>query len=158
MSRLLNIALIFVATFLGITACSDNSCNDNGSSLPLAVFFSGGTQQTITGLTVKGIDAPGDSLLANSASLNELYLPLRAPTTTTSFEISRPGTDEATLTDTITIDYRPIEFFHSIECGAMFNFDIKRAQCTNHGIDSIVVLTPLVTNSRIPALRLYFKQ
>jgi hypothetical protein len=145
---------------LYLTACNDDSCYDNGSSLPLAAFYLGNSQQTITGLTIMGIGAPGDSLLADSSALKEVYLPLRASVGTTRYAISRwvgVGTPMAQqLHDTLTLDYEPIAYFHSAECGAMYNFDLHDVRCTINGIDSVVVITPLVTNSRTPALRIYF--
>ena len=159
MSRLLPIVLIALA-LLG-ASCSDDSCSDNGSSLPLATFYVGNTQQTITGLTVMGIGVPGDSLLLDSASVKEAFLPLRASTTTTSFMLRHwrsNGSDWLPVTDTLTLDYQPIEYFHSIECGAMYNFDVKRVGYTTHGIDSVILLNNLFTNSRTPALRIHFAQ
>ena len=116
--------------------------------------------QQVPGLTIKGIGAPGDSLLADSSTLNEIYLPLRATASTTRYAISRwvgIGTPMAQqLHDTLTIDYEPVAYFHSAECGAMYNFDIHSARCTNYGIDSIQVLNTHVTNSRNPVLRIHF--
>ena len=158
MRLLLPIVLVLAALFL--TACNDDSCYDNGSSLPLAAFYLGNSQQTITGLTIMGIGAPGDSLLADSSALKEVYLPLRASVGTTRYAISRwvgAGTPMAQqLHDTLTLDYEPIAYFHSAECGAMYNFNLHDVRCTINGIDSVVVITPLVTNSRTPALRIYF--
>lgn len=158
MRFLLPIVLVLAALYL--TACNDDSCYDNGSSLPLAAFYLGNSQQTITGLTIMGIGAPGDSLLADSSALKEVYLPLRASVGTTRYAISRwvgAGTPMAQqLHDTLTLDYEPIAYFHSAECGAMYNFNLHDVRCTNNGIDSVVVITPLVTNSRTPALRIYF--
>ena len=158
MRFLLPIVLVLAALYL--TACNDDSCFDNGSSLPLAAFYLGNSQQTITGLTIMGIGAPGDSLLADSSALKEVYLPLRASVGTTRYAISRwvgAGTPMAQqLHDTLTLDYEPIAYFHSAECGAMYNFNLHDVRCTINGIDSVVVITPLVTNSRTPALRIYF--
>ena len=158
MRFLLPIVLVLAA--LCLTACNDDSCYDNGSSLPLAAFYLGNSQQTITGLTIMGIGAPGDSLLADSSALKEVYLPLRASVGTTRYAISRwvgVGTAMAQqLHDTLTLDYEPIAYFHSAECGAMYNFNLHDVRCTINGIDSVVVITPLVTNSRTPALRIYF--
>ena len=158
MRFLLPIVLVLAALYL--TACNDDSCYDNGSSLPLAAFYLGNSQQTITGLTIMGIGAPGDSLLADSSALKEVYLPLRASVGTTRYAISRwvgVGTAMAQqLHDTLTLDYEPIAYFHSAECGAMYNFNLHDVRCTINGIDSVVVITPLVTNSRTPALRIYF--
>lgn len=155
MSRFLPIVLIAVA-LLG-ASCSDDSCSDNGSSLPLATFYVGDNQQTINTLSIMGIGVPGDSLLIDSTSVNEAYLPLRASTTTTSYALWRPSAGgTTTVRDTLTLDYEPIEYFHSIECGVMYNFDIRKVSHTTHGIDSVVLLTPLVTNTRTPALRIHF--
>lgn len=160
MRSLLHIAL--AAVVLCLTACSDNSCYDNGSSLPLATCYMGGSQQSITGLTIMGIGAPGDSLLADSSSLSEFYLPLRAGVGSTSFAISRwvgVGTPMAQqLHDTLTFDYEPVVFFHSEECGAMYNFDIHRVNCTTHGIDSVELLTTLITSSPVSSLRIHFTE
>ena len=153
------IAALSILLGIGSTACSDDSCYDNGSSLPLATFYVGDSQQTITGLTVMGIGAPGDSLLLDSTSASEIFLPLRASVNTSSFMLKRWKSNDPTIepvTDTLSIDYQPIEYFHSIECGAMFNYDVKRLNCTTHGIDSVVLLTNLITNSRTPALRIHF--
>ena len=155
MSRFLTIVLIAMA--LCVSSCSNDSCSDNGSSLPLATFYVGDNQQTISRLSIMGIGVPGDSLLADGASINEAYLPLRASTSTTSYALWRTLADSTlTVRDTVTFSYQPIEFFHSIECGAMYNFEIQRVSHTSHGIDSVVLLTPLVTNARTPALRIHF--
>lgn len=155
MSRLLTIVLIAMA--LCAASCSDDSCSENGSSLPLATFYVGNNQQSISTLSIMGIGVPGDSLLVDSTSVDEAYLPLRAGTSSTSYALWRPAGDGTTsVRDTLTLDYEPIEYFHSIECGAMFNFDISKVSHTTHGIDSVVLLTPLVTNSRVPALRIHF--
>lgn len=160
MRRHLPLTVLLIA-LLGLAAqsCSDDSCYDNGSSLPLATLYMGTSQQTVTGLTFMGIGVPGDSLLTDSASLSEVYLPLRANTSSTSYLVRHwVNIDNVTqaIDDTITFDYQAIEYFHSAECGAMFNFNLKDVSATSHGIDSVVVLTPLVTNTHAPALRIYF--
>jgi len=161
MNRLLDILAILLTLSLALTACSDDSCYDNGSSLPLATFYLGSSQQAISGLTVKGIGVPGDSVLANSSALKELYLPLQASTSSTSYAITRQVTIDTIsvqFCDTVKINYNAVEYFHSIECGAMFNFDITSVSWTENAIDSVVVLIPLVTNSRTPAMRIYFTE
>ena len=159
MKRALHILVVVAAACLGMTACGDSSCYDNGNSLPLATFYLDGKQQTIPGLTIMGIGSPGDSLLANNASLGESYLPLRASVGSTSYLLSRRFTVDTVSTDirdTLTFYYDAVPFFHSVECGTMFNFDIKKVVYTTHGIDSVVMLTTLITNSPTPALRVYF--
>lgn len=159
MNRLLLIALALLALGCALVSCNDDSCYENGSSLPLAELYVGSTRTTVTGLTIKGIGAPGDSLLADSSSINEIYLPLRASVSSTRYALTRHIAaygDIIIVNDTLTIDYEPIAYFHSKECGAMFNFDIHQVSHTHHGIDSVVVLNQLVTNSTVPSLRIYF--
>ena len=155
----LTVSLLLAAVSLTVPSCSDNSCYDNGSSLPKAECYVDGAKQSISGLTIKGIGAPGDSLLADSSSISEIYLPLRASVSTTSYELHRwVQIDDVRgiAYDTLTIDYEPIVYFHSTECGAMYNFKIKKVACTSNAIDSVTVLTPTVTNSLRAALRIHF--
>ena len=42
------IAVVLTPLVLGVAACGDNSCYENGSSLPLAAFYLGEKQQTVT--------------------------------------------------------------------------------------------------------------
>ena len=157
--RIAALAMLVLTLGTALVACSDSSCYENGNSLPLASLYVGQSQQTIGGLTVMGIGAPGDSLLLDSASVSQMYLPLRASVTSTSYELRRwlvDGTDRICYRDTIKLEYQPIEYFHSIECGAMFNFQVSHVSHTSHTIDSVVLLTPLITNSLTPALRIHF--
>ena len=159
MNRLPHLTLLAIAFILAITACNDDSCYDNGSSLPLAQCYINGGQMTLTGLTIKGIGVPGDSLLADSSALSEFYMPLRASVSSTSYMIQRQviiNSVPIKTVDTLTIDYDPIEYFHSTQCGAMFNFRVRHVTCTKHGIDSVTLLTPLITNAIVPALRIHF--
>jgi hypothetical protein len=159
MKRLLHIAALLLVMGPCLGSCSDDTCYDNVSSLPLATFYLGEKQQQVSGLTIMGLDVPGDSLLASSSTLNEIYLPLRASVGSTAFTISRQvenGSYSAVLHDTVTFSYDAVPFFHSIECGAMYNFNIKRVEYTCNGIDSVVMMTTTVTNSKSPALRIYF--
>lgn len=159
MRRLPHIITCLLLTLALFTACSDDTCQDNGSSLPLATCYVGNISMKVSGLTIKGIGVPGDSLLADSATLDEIYLPLRVSATTTSYAITRWAYRGEVLTclhDTITFGYQPIEYFHSAECGAMYNFDIQSVDYTTHAIDSVVILTKLITNARTPSLRIHF--
>ena len=159
MTRPTHIVAAIITLAVSLMACSNDSCYDNGSSLPLATLHMGDKQQSISGLSIMGIGAPGDSLLAESSTIDEIYLPLRASVSQTSFAMWRNviiDTTTVVVKDTLTIDYQSVPYFHSVECGAMYNFDIHRVNHTHHGIDSVVVLTPLVTNARVPALRIHF--
>lgn len=159
MNRLLYIAVLSLGLALGLVACGDDSCYDNGSSLPLAAFYVGGSQQQVSRMSVQGIGAPGDSLLADSTTLSEIYLPLRANASSSSYVFTRwtgPDSIEIAVSDTIIFTYDAIAFFHSTECGAMFNFQIKRVDYTHNGIDSIVMVNTAITNAKMTAMRIYF--
>ena len=141
-----------------LAACGDGSCYDNGSSLPLARFYESGTTSTLTVLnhTVKGIDSPGDTILIKNSSVSECYLPLRATVNTTQYEL-RYGTEEgkASVADTITFNYKPVPYFSSHECGAMYNFEVSSLTTTHHVIDSVTLVNPVITNTTNVALRIY---
>ena len=159
MTRVTNIAALLFVLMLALVACNNDSCYENGSSLPLTTFHVGSKQQSIPGLSIMGIGAPVDSLLLNNKSVDEVYLPLRANASQTRYALWRTvtiDTTHAVVRDTLDIDYEAIAYFHSIECGAMYNFDIHCVNHTHHGIDSVVVVTQLVTNATTPALRIHF--
>lgn len=159
MNRLAHIALALIAACALLAACDNGNCSDNGSSLPLAELYVGQTSATVQGLTVMGIGAPGDSLLADNAAVNEIYLPLRANAASTSYSFARWASinNEQTLVrDTVTFDYEAVPFFHSAECGAMYNFNIRQVHHTTAGIDSIVLITNTITNLAAPSMRIYF--
>ena len=159
MNRLTHIAALLIVLCTAMAACNNDTCYDNGSSLPLVTFYLSGSQQQVPGLTIMGIGAPGDSLLVDSSAIKEVYLPLRASVNSTSFVLKRWGIldiEKVEFLDTLTIDYEAIEFFHSAECGAMYNFNIKRVTCTDNAIDSVTLLTTLITNAIAPSLRIHF--
>ncbi len=123
----------------------------------MARFYASGTttQLSANGLTVTAIGAPGDSLLVNNETVSELHLPLRASTTSTQWMLTFTIADDVTLTDTVTINYRPVEYFANVECGAMYYFDITNVTTTHNVIDSITVPLPHVTHVDQLNLRIY---
>ena len=154
-NRLPLVAVAAALVMIMAAACADNSCYDNGSSIPMARFVQSGTSNavTVSALTVRGIDAPGDSLLVDSANVSQTYLPLRATTTVTQWELDY-GSERALL-DTITFAYEPIPVFVSAECGAMYQFRLTQVTATTHGLDSVTVLKPLIDNVSTPALYIH---
>ena len=145
-----------LAMLLAMASCSDGSCYDNGSSLPLVRFYASGTttQLSVQGLTIRGLDAPGDSVLVKNTATSEIYLPLRATTTSCQWEFTYMEEDEPS--DTLTLAYRPIPYFASAECGAMYNFEITSVTTTHHSIDSVQVVKPVIDNGSDVALRVFF--
>jgi len=146
-----------------LAACTDSNCYDNGSAIPYTVFYTSGTttERTIGGITIKGIGAPGDTLLADNEIISDIYLPLRASTNETTYSFSWKNvsdSDTVAITDYVTLRYEPVVYFHSAECGAMYNFQLTDIEHTTNGIDSVVAAKPLITNSTDVALRIYFAQ
>lgn len=125
-------------------ACSSDGCTDNSSAIPKAVFYQNNTQATFKALTVKGIDAPGDSLLVDSAATTQVYLPLRINSSTVKWVLNYHTT--GIENDTLTLNYEAIPQFVSRDCGAMFFFHITTCSYTGHFIDHIVITDSLITN------------
>lgn len=142
---------------VAFVSCGEGSCDDNGSAVPLAWFYGSGTTQraSVDNLTVNAIGAPGDTILINNKTVSELSLPLRVSTDRTQWCFTFMTTDSIFFTDTLTLVYRPIEYFASVECGAMYNFDLQQVTTTHHVIDSILVTQPHVTNVEQVNLRIY---
>ncbi len=147
--------LVCCLVALCATSCNDDSCYDNGSAIPLARFYASGTtsQVSVSGLTVRGIDNPGDSLMVDSMTVNETFLPLRATRELTQWVLEY-GDDIPS--DTLSLHYHAIPYFSSAECGAMYNFEITKVDATTHVLDSVVLVTPLVDNVTRVTLRIYF--
>ena len=147
--------LVCCLVALCAASCNDDSCYDNGSAIPLARFYASGTatQVSVKGLTVRGIDNPGDSLLVDSMTVNETFLPLRATRELTQWVLDY-GVDFPS--DTLSLHYHAIPYFSSAECGAMYNFEITKVDATTHVLDSVVLVTPLVDNVTRVTMRIYF--
>ena len=152
---LCSFVLIFCSFCL--TGCGDGSCYDNGSAVPMARFYQSGTTTQVSpnGMTVSAIGAPGDTILIDNATVSDLHLPLRAATTSTRWRMTFAASDGTTETDTVTIDYRPIEYFANVECGAMYYFEITGVSHTGHAIDSVTVAQARVTHVDQVNLRIY---
>lgn len=144
-----------------LAACSSDGCTDNGSSLPLAAFYTSGSTGSLSvpNLTVRGIGAPGDSLLLSAETVSQVYLPLRPSCDSTSFVLNYGGqsTTEARTTDTLTLRYRAVPAFVSQECGAMYVFEIGSWSATAHGIDSVAIDDPVITNANRIAIKIYMR-
>ena len=166
-------AILFVVAFAAaavFVSCSDDTCYDQRSALPTARFYykGGTTAVAVSGLTVGGIGAAGDSLIVDSTTVSEFYMPL-APHETECryflrFTIAQEGVDSETgetvttyghLTDTLTVQYTAKPYFASRECGAMFYFDIANLTTTRHILDSVAVVTPTITNVSRENFRLF---
>lgn len=138
-------------------SCGEGSCDGNTSAVPLAWFYESGTTQRVTvgNVTVNAIGAPGDTILIKNGTVNELHLPLRVSTDRTLWRFTFMTTDSIFVSDTITIEYEPRQYFASIECGAMYIFDIRQVSTTHNLIDSVTVPQPHVTHVEQVNLRIH---
>lgn len=147
---------------MALTGCNTSGCTENRSAVPIADFYSYTTGQAISldSVQIHGIGAPGDSVLVRAgARTSQVYLPMRAQQTSTSWCLAYKwkDTDDPSLNDTVTFDYKAIPWFAGEECGAMYNYRILRVSHTTHLLDSVGVSDSLITNANIATLQLYFR-
>ena len=182
----------FLGAALLMSGCASTDCLDNRSSLPLAGFYAvtpgdapGAEAQSVSVrlLTVYGIGAPGDSLLYESATLSEAYLPFRLDSDCTRYvfrymayapsedDTTAPGEDDAATAretalpfpvelipaDTVTFRYVRKPWFADVACGAMYNFEVTEIEHTGFAIDSVVCPKGVITNLPEENLRVYFR-
>lgn len=154
-------SLLALASIGWATSCNTSGCTDNHSAIPLAEFYSSQTGKSVTLdiLQIRGIGAPGDSvMLEHGTSASQCYLPMRPESDTTSWLISYYITDgeEADWSDTITLNYDRLPRFTSNECGVMYFYQVKSVETTHEFIDSVAVVDPLITNIDQVSLKIYF--
>lgn len=158
-------SILFFICF-GITvfcaACGSGGCLDNGSTLPLAGFYSSssGSAISVDSLEVRGLGAPNDSvLLQPKRATSSVYLPFRANYESVqwvfSFETAALNFPE--LYDTLSFEYTTIPYFASADCGAMYIYRVNHIEVTKHLIDSVVVTDSLFTNVDIQQIKIYFR-
>ncbi|MDO4511165.1 MAG: DUF6452 family protein [Bacteroidales bacterium] len=150
------IAMMAIAAAMTLSACSGDGCTDNSSSIPLAGFFKSGKAVSLSDISLRGLGAPGDSLLLKQQTVTEVYLPLRPKASNCQFEIDY-NLDGGDLRDTISIDYSSTPAFASVDCGAMLNFEIKGFGYTRHAIDSITLVRPVVTNENAVTFKIHMR-
>lgn len=145
------------------SGCNTSGCTDNRSSIPLAGFYSSADGQAIAvdSLAIKGVGAPVDTvyLLSPDENATQVYLPLRATESSTTFEIFYMQSNLAGLTDRVTIDYRALPYFASEECGAMYRYRITRLSHTAALLDSVGIVPEdsVITNAPVQNLHFYFR-
>ncbi|MDE6242901.1 MAG: hypothetical protein K2M14_02700 [Muribaculaceae bacterium] len=138
---------------LALGACSTADCDDNRNSLPLADFYSEGQRVMLSGLTVYGDGAPGDSLLLEDAqNVDELYLPFRITEGNTTFVLDFGGSS-----DEITFTYEPQPRFASSECGVVYDYKISNITHTSELIDSVTCPGGVITNAPGVNIHIYLK-
>lgn len=149
-------ALLPILAGLGLltAACSNETCDQNQSALPLAAFYSYDTGQpvSIRGMKVGALGAPGDSLLLDTTAASQLYMPfnIEAPSTSFTFDYGHG------VIDTLKVAYDVIPYFASEACGAMYKYRMTSVTHTSRLLDSVGVVDSMVTNYDAAVLHLYF--
>lgn len=157
----LTYAALAALALAAATACNTTGCLENGSAIPLAEYRSSltGKPVTITGITIHGIGAPGDSVLLDGIrSVSQVYLPMRSTQTTTAWCLTYASEATPPPTDTITFEYTSKPYFASEECGAMYVYTVREARTTHTRIDSVVMLDSLITNADRVTIAIYFRE
>lgn len=161
MGHILKLTLAMMLACAGLCACNSAGCIDGHGTIPLAGFYgSEGRAVSIDSIAVWGIGATGDSLLVSpKTAASQTYLPLRAaqPATAFCFAYHSKRLDDPALNDTLRIDYSATPMFISDECGVGYEYRIKRAECTHHLIDSVIVVDSAVISSTTESVRIYFR-
>lgn len=140
-----------------MTQCASNGCLDNRNSIPLAGFYDSETGEAVavTGLTVGGVGAPGDSLILANGSASQVYLPFRASVGEVTYVFS-VGDENVTYSDSVRFVYNSTPYFVDTECGAMFRYRIREVSFDGTLIDSIAVTDSLITNVESERIKIYF--
>lgn len=161
MGKVLNIFSLIIAGTAALQSCNAVGCTDNKSSIPLAGFYSyeNLTAITVSNVSIGGVGAPDDSLLVNNSSVEKVYLPFRADAGQSKFFIRYEDKDLnfPELFDTITFNYTAIPYFASKECGAMFRYRIDDYAYTRHIVDSVGLVSDVMTNADVETIRIYFR-
>ena len=167
MGKVLTILRTFSAAAVAalmLTACDATGCIGNRNSLPLAGFYSAATEKavSVTGLSVMGLGAPGDSLLYTPAmTLSQIYMPLRSRDNITTYVLSFTAGDtsdpDAVVVDEITMEYTATPWFASEDCGAMYRYHIDNLEYTTRVIERVELIDPLITNFDVETIRIYLR-
>lgn len=160
MKSLAGILLVICAAALA--ACSSDGCFDNRSAIPLADFYSSESDSPISLniIEISGVDVPGDSiLLAGGTAASSIYLPMRSTKNETAWclHYTQENISMPELNDTVSFVYDSEPYFASVECGAMYRYNIKEVRNTTHLLDSVTVLDSLITNVDRSYFRFYFR-
>ena len=155
MKHLLKILpLIVIAAIL--SACNSDGCTDGSRALPHAVMYKVGTNEktSVSNLPVYGIGAPGDSMIVDTSTVSEFYLPLRPSADETRFVIDYTDLDH--VSDTLTMHYEAVPYFVSEDCGVTFFYNITSYEHTQHVINQVEIADPLITNVDRVSVRIYY--
>lgn len=110
----------------------------------MAGFYDYATREqlTVSGLSVYGVGAPGDSLvMAPTKSAHQVWLPFRGLQDNASFHFNFADSE-----NTIFFTYNAIPYFEGEDCGAMWRYHITEVNWDGPNVDSVSVTDPIITN------------
>ena len=153
--------ILLISIALLQASCSTDGCLDNGSAIPLATFYSAETREriSISDIEVRGLGAPNDSVLISSlGSVQEVYLPMRSTSQTTSWRFTYgTGNTAGAVSDILTFEYTSIPYFASEECGASYRYHVTNVGYTTNVITEVELTDSLITNIDISTIHIYFR-
>lgn len=147
----------------GITSCAvDTECRQDmrvrmgvsisGDSLRLmedSVTYGHVSYSSVGPMTVYGEGS--DSLMADSATVSTLYLPLRKDRDTCTYVFAFDGQE-----DTMEIYYTRKETFVSLACGCAVFATIDSVDWSTNALDSVKIINTAVTTIQETHLKLFF--
>ncbi len=130
------IALIAAA---GIAGCAASEiCLSNQHAVQVSfISLYDNEDTTLNDISVYGLDQT--ELIYESASLSELFLPLRFDKDTTTFILKTPKTQ-----NTISFVHHKALDFISGECGYVFSYALDSIITTGNAIDSTSIVYPSI--------------
>ncbi len=161
-ARSIILIVIAIVVSTALRSCNTSGCTENRNAVPLAAFFNSSTGDAIglDSVAISGVGQVNDSVLSPAGSVvTQVYLPMRPTHNSVSWCLAYKwkSLDYPQLYDTITFDYTSTPYFASEECGAYYRYRIDRMECTDHLIDSVVIVDSLITNIDKVYLNIYFR-
>ncbi|MDE6300368.1 MAG: hypothetical protein K2M19_01450 [Muribaculaceae bacterium] len=154
-------ALLGIVLASAFAGCSSSGCLDNGSSIPLAGFYSSATLQSIRldSLEISGVGAPNDSVLMYPGANSQVYLPMNPDAESVTWLITYryKALEAFGVTDMITLRYRALPYFASEACGAMYAYRVTGVEYSGNLIDSVALVDSLITNTDIERIKIFFR-
>lgn len=154
---------IYALVLSAITLSCSDTCTENKNTLPLAGFYESGgdssNQISISDLQIRGLHAPGDSILSRANERkSEVYLPFRIDSDTTVYVFDLLSESESDiLSDTVRFIYSRTPRFVNVECGVSYLFDMQKIEHTGFMIDSVTCPNGFIDNTNSENLKIYFR-
>ena len=154
--------ILLVALAIVISAGCTRECRENRNSIALAGFYDSNKKGkiVISGLTVYGIGAPEDAMILDDAqNVKHVYLPMPINKSSVQFvfHYTQIGIDDIRYNDTLTVNYTPVPYFASKECGSMYIYEINDYSCTTNLVDSVKMPFDKITNIDCETVQMYLR-